>query len=532
MALSRKIFNHCVWVLVVLSVLFLLLPEGVCVEKVSLGFIETSTNDQRIYFRIMFGFAWVAILVLRTYKQKYSNGDWVVPVVIYGSVLIMLFRYEYIVKGTEYVTVNRWWHVGFCCVGMFVGAAISLLVFGLYLLLKDRRRLREIEMLSVPYVARQLLLAAIPLSLISLGVGVSLICFYLYLYEASLMLPIVLMVTWCASDIMQEVLNLSSNKKLQHKLESLRSISNMMDYFVYPYYLSVKGGRKNKTTNWKLSKSIVANGFGNVSQVETAKRLRKQAEGLCVDGSVTTYEEVRQFRKDIYRVEWRFTNGNFEEFYIRKEEVSKYLEEYKKLCQSDNDFATRNKHPLAIQVALAYVIQNKILKQRGTSLLEWRLALQDMTDLEVLISLDPGINQPLFQGWTLLLYATVVGFVEGVRLLLKYGADIEKCNMLSRSPLYYAVLYGNIETVVILLNAGAKVDVKDGQDVTPLMVAAQYKRKEIVSILLQHGADMYAKNLSGETALDVAIKSRAGEIATILRKWENSHIGKQLGGVP
>jgi len=356
-------------------------------------------------------------------------------------------------------------------------------------------------------------------------------CLYLYICDTSLILPIVLMVTWCASDIMQEVLNLSSNKKLQHKLESLRSISNMMDYFVYPYYLSVKGGRMNKTTNWKLSKSIVANGFGNVSQVETAKRLRKQAEGLCVDGSVTTYEEVRQFRKDIYRVEWRFTNGNFEEFYIRKEDVSKYLEEYKKLCQSDNDFATRNKHPLAIQVALAYVIQNKILKQRGTSLLEWRLALQDMTDLEVLISLDPGINQPLFQGWTLLLYATVVGFVEGVRLLLKYGADIEKCNMLSRSPLYYAVLYGNIETVVILLNAGAKVDVKDGQDVTPLMVAAQYKRKEIVSILLQHGADMYAKNLSGETALDVAIKSRAGEIAIILRKWENSHIGKQLGGV-
>ena len=527
MALSRKLFNHCVWVLVVLSILFLVLPEGVHIEKVSLGFIETCTNDQSIYFRIMFVFAWVAILVLKTYKQKYSKSDWVVPVVIYGSVFIMLFRYQYIVRGTEYVTVNRWWHVGFCCVGIFVGVAISLWAFGLYLLLKDRRRLREIEMLSIPYVARQLLLAAIPLSLISLG-G----CLYLYICDTSLILPIVLMVTWCASDIMQEVLNLSSNKKLQHKLESLRSISNMMDYFVYPYYLSVKGGRKNKTTNWKLSKSIVANGFGNVSQVETAKRLRKQAEGLCVDGSVTTYEEVRQFRKDIYRVEWRFTNGNFEEFYIRKEEVSKYLEEYKKLCQSDNDFATRNKHPLAIQVALAYVIQNKILKQRGTSLLEWRLALQDMTDLEVLISLNPGINQPLFQGWTLLLYATVVGFVEGVRLLLKYGADIEKCNMLSRSPLYYAVLYGNIETVVILLNAGAKVDVKDGQDVTPLMVAAQYKRKEIVSILLQHGADMYAKNLSGETALDVAIKSRAGEIATILRKWENSHIGKQLGGVP
>ena len=511
MFLSAKIYARFVWAALIVAVLLLIFPEGIHVRKVSLGFAEVDIINSEQCVGTMFILEWGLLLTIRSFRNKYCRNNWFPTLVVIFVIVVLLFRYHSAVKGSEYALVSKWWLVGFCVVGIIGEIAIDLLVFSLPLLFSGMKTLKHVGMSNRPYIPYQILTAGFwPLVVFVVGVGV-----LIYFYNGPLFLPLVLMATWIASGVAKEVLGLDKN--LCCKIDSLRSMSSMWDYYSYPYFLSRNGGWKNKKTEWKLHKSVVASGFGDMDQKGVAERLKAQAISFDIEGSIISYEKTYRWGKYVYYIQWTSSKGFCQEFYVREEEVVKYYDEYVSLCKNDIDFSAKNKPSIEITTCLVYTVQSKLLKQRGTTLLEWRLAMQDLRDLELLIFMERSINQTLFEGWTLLLYATVVGFSEGVKLLMKYGADIEMTNLLGRTALCYAVLYGNVEITNILLCAGAKIDVKDGRGYTPLMMATESKNEEIVRMLLQHGADVLAKNLSGETALDIAIKSRTGNIASLLR---------------
>jgi uncharacterized protein len=104
---------------------------------------------------------------------------------------------------------------------------------------------------------------------------------------------------------------------------------------------------------------------------------------------------------------------------------------------------------------------------------------------------------------TLLTYAASKGYTDIIRVLLKYGADIEQIDYMGLTALIWAVDNGHIDTVRFLLaNEGVEIGYINYRMVrTALMFAASNGHFDIVKILLDKGAEINAKGYGGETAL-------------------------------
>lgn len=73
-------------------------------------------------------------------------------------------------------------------------------------------------------------------------------------------------------------------------------------------------------------------------------------------------------------------------------------------------------------------------------------------------------------------------------LLLQSGADVNGKTAGGYTPLMAAVREGNVENVKILLKWGAQVNVRCGNEFTALELAEEYERKTIITLLKQAGA--------------------------------------------
>ena len=81
------------------------------------------------------------------------------------------------------------------------------------------------------------------------------------------------------------------------------------------------------------------------------------------------------------------------------------------------------------------------------------------------------------------------------KLLIKNGADVNKCDRYGLTPLH---LNPNIEIIKLLIDSGANVNAKDQSDETPLHLQTDI---EIIELLIKHGADANALNLQHKTPL-------------------------------
>ena len=88
-----------------------------------------------------------------------------------------------------------------------------------------------------------------------------------------------------------------------------------------------------------------------------------------------------------------------------------------------------------------------------------------------------------------------------VKLLLKYGADVNATDRQGQSPLHVAPTKDVAE---LLLARGVVVNAKRADGATALHLAAVYGRKEVVQALLARGADVNVSTKDGITPLHYA----------------------------
>ncbi len=148
---------------------------------------------------------------------------------------------------------------------------------------------------------------------------------------------------------------------------------------------------------------------------------------------------------------------------------------------------------------------------------------------------------------TLLHIAAHRGHIEGIRILLRRGADIQAesqshTGLIDRifgivgpagnivhpgphgfTPLHVAAYHNKEESVIELLtyalNIGRLADVRDARgqfENTPLMLAIGGGHLEMVNLLLRYGADKTARDNAGNTLLHIAAKSNHIAIVELL----------------
>ena len=135
----------------------------------------------------------------------------------------------------------------------------------------------------------------------------------------------------------------------------------------------------------------------------------------------------------------------------------------------------------------------------------------------------PGFDVKKYnKGYTPLHLAAENGSKEVVKLLIKYGANVNaygavsvpvtatlhvfapRVIKISKTPLHIAVERGYKDIAELLIKHGADVNAKDRYGETPLHYAARVGRRDIAELLIKHGANVNAKDMYSKTSCDYA----------------------------
>jgi hemoglobin len=96
---------------------------------------------------------------------------------------------------------------------------------------------------------------------------------------------------------------------------------------------------------------------------------------------------------------------------------------------------------------------------------------------------------------------------EVVRLLTQAGADVNaRHGVGEQTPLHMAARRGNVNSAEALLDAGADIEARDTKGETPLRRAVNCGHPAVVRLLLERGADPTAPDKQGKTPLQAARK--------------------------
>ena len=126
--------------------------------------------------------------------------------------------------------------------------------------------------------------------------------------------------------------------------------------------------------------------------------------------------------------------------------------------------------------------------------------------------------------------AVLAGDAASVRLELGQGANPNRKNPDSFTPLHHAARQGHLEIARMLLEKGADPNRRqDGTGRTPLHLAVEHQHQEVTRLLLEEGANpnVAARYESGDTLIPLQLAARGGdgEIARLLLRY-----GARLGG--
>lgn len=134
-------------------------------------------------------------------------------------------------------------------------------------------------------------------------------------------------------------------------------------------------------------------------------------------------------------------------------------------------------------------------------------AVVDHQPARVAILLDQGVSPEAahadgeYQGKTALMWAAETGQTDVVRMLLQYGAVVDRGNPKGGTALMYAAVAGQTETIELLVRAGADPNHRVRHGWSPLLLATAKGHVAAVRALTGLGADPRTRDVYGWTLL-------------------------------
>jgi len=148
------------------------------------------------------------------------------------------------------------------------------------------------------------------------------------------------------------------------------------------------------------------------------------------------------------------------------------------------------------------------------------LAIQEQNLNKVKRALQNGadINKPDLFSWTPLMNAIIKKDLQITQYLLKNGANTDSKDLNGETPLFKAIEKNDNKICEELIKFGAKVNIKNNEGNTPLMIAVKNGNFETVKLLTKNNADINILNRQNKNALYLAIENNYEKIAVFLLK--------------
>lgn len=154
--------------------------------------------------------------------------------------------------------------------------------------------------------------------------------------------------------------------------------------------------------------------------------------------------------------------------------------------------------------------------EEGRPAVGWATALGHVSVLQLLIDAGADANALAPDGTSPLEVACKLGNQEAAGLLIRSGANVNHAASTGSTPLTCAVNAGSSAIVEWLLSAGAAVDQPGLGGGTPLLFAAQSGETGIAELLLQNGAAPDIRSDTGLTALMQAARADNVQMVKLL----------------
>ena len=138
--------------------------------------------------------------------------------------------------------------------------------------------------------------------------------------------------------------------------------------------------------------------------------------------------------------------------------------------------------------------------------------------VKLLLKYGANVNAQSSTGRTALFVHTQMNRYEAVKALLNAKADPNIRANDGSTAAYTAAKENRIAILRLLIKSGAKVDIPLKNGKTPLMVASQNGHQDIVELLLKNGANVKIRDKKGLTPTDYAKVSGHEKIILMLSK--------------
>lgn len=132
------------------------------------------------------------------------------------------------------------------------------------------------------------------------------------------------------------------------------------------------------------------------------------------------------------------------------------------------------------------------------------------------------------EGRTSLLWATTRDDIESLRLLLEYGADVNKSDNRGFSPIHSAK---SLPSLKLLLDHDAEIMSKTEVGATPLHFASRYGRHDMIEPMVQAHADPNASDADDTPLICSTYDHQPGSTETLLRLGANPDLAAKKSGI-